>query len=198
MPPFFFIQLRLHSGRFLTGWIAANFVGGFLVSTLENNGLSFAATIFLTGLTVGTLQWWVLRQAGGRLKWWPLASAVGWIAGILLWSLAWGWFAPELNGLLSPLALGEKVWGGMTWVSWMMGMAIAQALIMGRHSRFASTWLVASFLGSIAQDIVQKSLCAFACQSLSSGLIGIVHGLGWAVYAVITGLALLRVQNRLV
>jgi len=73
MSPFFFIQLRLRANRFLILWMLANFLGGYLVSFLENNGLQFAATIFLTSFIMGgcnglSFSKWVAGCAGGP---WP-------------------------------------------------------------------------------------------------------------------------------
>ncbi|MGB3570878.1 MAG: hypothetical protein WA783_16615 [Phormidesmis sp.] len=191
-------SIRLRPSQVFLLWIFANFLGGWLVSFLENNGLQFAATLFLTGSVIGVLQWAVLRQAGSRFRWWPLASAAGWILGVVLWALSQALPIPTVDFFWPRLSVGESFWISLTWVIWIFGMAIAQTLVLGRQSHSRGIWLVASLIGGSLQAVVERSLCASACQVLPLALVGIVHGFGWAVYGAVTGLALLKVRTRLV
>ncbi|HEY9818928.1 MAG TPA: hypothetical protein V6D20_24430 [Candidatus Obscuribacterales bacterium] len=188
--------------RFLVFWVGANFLGGFVVGLLENNGLQFMATLVLTGAIVGTAQWLVLKSQGG-FRWWPLASALGWIVStlgvialsgvyqsvaVLLWQAFGLWEVFWLNLVREPLVV--------------MGMALAQGWILQQHGRFPTgqvvptpwSWLLVSLLGGALQGAGSAALCALLCQSLPSLLVGLVNGLGWAAYGLTTGIWLIRQQ----
>ena len=185
--------------RLLTTWIVANFIGGFLVGFLENNGLQFLATLFLTGAVIGSLQWVVLRQVNGRMRWWPIASAIGWIVGIMLFASFPGQqlYSPAIAVLSSKLDLWNGFWNSLvTMTVWISGMAIAQSLLLKRWGRFSVVWLLASLMGGATQGAVGTGACAAFCQNLSPTFAGaIVTGLGWAAYGVVTGAALLSLAQ---
>lgn len=191
------IASRSQAAIFLPAWVLANLVGGFFVGFLENNGPQFIATLILTGAMVGTVQWFVLRPMGG-FRWWPLASTLGWIVSTLLQSLMQGIYNPVADALWRTFGLWEVFWLlVVTGPLMIWGMAIAQMLILshrtgrsvlaqGNHQIWG--WLGVSLLGSAVIGGVSAALCAAFCQSLPQTLVGLVHGLGWAAYGLITGL----------
>lgn len=191
------IASRSQAAIFLTAWVLANFLGGFFAGFLENNGLQFMATSILTGAIVGSLQWFVLRPMGG-FRWWPLASALGWIVSASLKSLMQGIYTPVADALWRTFGLWEVFWLVVVIGPLMIwGMAIAQMLILSHRtgrSVFAQGnrqvwgWLAVSLLGSAAIGGVSAALCAAFCQSLPQTLVGLVQGLGWAAYGLVTGL----------
>ncbi|MGB3292799.1 MAG: hypothetical protein WBB01_07435 [Phormidesmis sp.] len=182
-----------YTARLIALWVAANFLGGFLVGFLENNGLQFAATIFLTGAIVGSLQWVVLRQVNSRMRWWPVATAIGWIMGVVLFASAPGQsLSSPVIAVLSAFGLWDWFWNSLvTTMVWIVGMAIAQALLLSRRRHFSGVWLLASLLGGAIQGVVSTGLCAAFCRDLSPTFAGaIVTGFGWAAYGIVTGAAL--------
>ena len=186
--------------RFLGLWVGANFLGGFVVGLLENNGLQFMATLVLTGAIVGTAQWLVLKPQGG-LRWWPLASALGWIVSTLTVAALGGVYQPVADLLWQSFGLWEVFWLNLVREPLAVaGMALAQGWLLQRHGRFAPGqaaptlwgWLLVSLLGAALQGAVSASLCAALCPILSPLLVGLVHGLGWATYGLVTGIWLIR------
>ena len=193
--------LRSHPIKFIALWIIANATGGFLVGFLENNGLQFAATGGLTGAIVGSLQWMVLRRAGmsqvisRRLGWWPLLSALGWTLTIVALSTGQGLYHAEIAALSSKLNFSDALWSAVTWMLWVLGMAIAQSRLL--HSRFLLAWLLASSIGSLVQIVAAKSLCSAICPMLPRALFSMIDAAGWAIYGAATGLILLSFRNKL-
>ena len=177
-------------------WIVANFIGGFLVGYLEDNGLQFVATIFCLGGIIGSLQWVVLRWIGIRDQWWPLASTLGWIfGGVLSASLS-----PSVNsivlGLLHRFGMWEVFWLNLIKMPiWVSFMAIAQGSLLSGHTHFRGrtigAWVLASWLGAAVNGAIGAWLCKAICDVLPKSLIGIVEGTAWASYSVVTGFALL-------
>lgn len=181
------------SARFLAAWVGANLVGGFVVGYLENNGLQFMATLILTGAILGSLQWCVLRlvlSRGSGLRWWPLASALGWIASTLLTTLMQGLYTPVVDGLWQTFGLWEVFWLSLVAEPLMiLGMAIAQGLILRRRGLSLGSWVLVSLVGGALQGAASAAVCAGYCPILPplwTG--GIVYGFGWAVYGLVTGL----------
>lgn len=181
--------------KFIALWVAANFLGGFLVGFLENNGLQFMATLFLTGTVVGSLQWAVLRQVSGRVRWWPLASAIGWIIGTMLFVSYPGQnlHSSLVEALSSQFDLWDWFWHSLiTSMLWIFGMAIAQALVLSRRGHFSGVWLLSSLTGGAIQGVVGTGLCAAFCRDLPPTLVGaVVTGASWAAYGIVTSTALL-------
>ena len=191
--------LRSRPIKFLILWTIANATGGFLVGFLENNGLQFAATIGLTGALVGTLQWIVLRYVrmsqfnGRQLGWWPLLSASGWTLTIVALSTGNGFYHAEIAAFTSWFSVSEAFWSVVTWMLWMLGMAIAQSRLL--QKRFLLTWLIASSVGSCGQFIIIRLICSSVCPMLPMALFSLTDAAGWAAYGAVTGLTLLSFQN---
>ncbi|PSN12001.1 hypothetical protein C7271_23995 [filamentous cyanobacterium CCP5] len=180
-----------HPARFLALWVLANLTGGFLAGFLEENGLQFMATLVLTGAIIGTAQWIVLRNRGG-FRWWPLISAMGWILSTLGTSLFQGLYRPAIEFLWNQVGLWEVFWINLfSQPLWILGMAIAQSLVLG-SSRAAGVWLLASLVGAAANGVVSALLCRAWCPALPAALVGIVNGLGWATYGIVTGMAAIK------
>ncbi|MGB7086945.1 MAG: hypothetical protein WBD47_15405 [Phormidesmis sp.] len=191
---------RSRSATFIALWIIANATGGFLVGFLENNGLQFAATIGLTGAVVGSLQWMVLRYVRMSpivygLGWWPLLSALGWTLTIVALSTGQSLYHEEIAALSSQLNFPEAFWSVVTWMLWVLGMAIAQSRLL--QSRFLLAWLLASSAGSLVQILAARSLCSAICPVLPSALFSLIDAAGWAIYGAATGLILLSFQAKL-
>ncbi len=184
-----------YTAKFLALWVAANFLGGFLLGFLENNGLQFAATIFLTGAIIGSLQWAVLRRVSSRVRWWPLASTIGWIAGTVLFILSpvQTLSTAMAEALSAQFSLWDWFWHSLvTAMVWIFGMAIAQTLILSRRGHFSGVWLLSSLTGGAIGGIVGTGLCAAFCQDLPPALAGaVVTGASWAAYGIVTSTALL-------
>lgn len=190
--------------RFLFLWVLANLIGGFLAGFLEDNGLQFMATLVLTGAIVGTAQWLVLRPWGG-FRWWPVASAIGWIVGTFSASLLQGLYRPAVDFLWHQVGLWEVFWINLiAQPLWVLTMAIAQGIILRRRAlrrvppasnRPVGVWILASLAGAVGHGAVSASLCAAWCPALPSALVGIVNGLGWATYGLITGLVVIKLPG---
>ncbi|MEO1181312.1 MAG: hypothetical protein AAFX51_10765 [Cyanobacteria bacterium J06636_28] len=190
--------------KFLLVWIIANSIGGFLIDFLENNGAQFIATLLLSGAIIGSMQWAVFIWVGLKgLKWllWPTASAMGWIISTALSS-----FHIRLDSLTETLASQVGLWE-VFWLNlllqptWIIGMAIFQGLILGyrtrRRGRVLGVWLAASCLGAAIHGATSAALCRQFCWTLPRPLLGIIEAKGWAVYSIITGLALLWILNQM-
>ena len=190
---------RTQKTKLFLAWILANAVGGFLIGFLENNGAQFMATLVLAGAILGTSQWLIFRWLNARgLRWilWPVVSALGWIASVMI-SL---WVSPMTDAVLSllPGSVWEVFW--LNLIMWPMNifcMAIAQGMILSYHARYRlrtiGVWLLASCLGAALHGAVSVLICSGVCQALPRELVGIVDSKGWAVYGIITGVALLWV-----
>lgn len=195
--------LKAKKIKFLLVWIIANSIGGFLIGFLENNGAQFMATLFFSGAIIGSLQWVVFRWMGTKgLQWtlWPIASALGWIISTALSSLP-----ISLDSLIGTLVSQTGLWE-VFWLNlllqpiWIICMAIVQGMILGyrtrRRGRILGVWLAASCLGAAIHGATSAVLCSQFCQTLPRPLVGIVEAKGWAVYGIITGLALLWTLNQ--
>ena len=190
---------RTQKTKLFLAWILANAVGGFLVGFLENNGAQFMATLFLSGAILGTSQWVIFRALNARsLRWtlWPVVSALGWITGVMLSLLA----MPIVDAILLPIqdSFGERFWSNLIHEPMFIScMAIAQGMILSYHARHRlrtiGVWLLASCLGAALHGAISVVICSGFCQALPRELVGIVDSKGWAVYGIITGIALLWV-----
>lgn len=183
-------QLQLQSAKFLMFWIAANFLGGFIAGFLENNGLQFVSTLFLTGAIVGSLQWCVLRQFGQRFRWWAIASAIGWILGSFLVAFGQTLYAPLSLFLWRQFGLWEVFWTSLvTAPVWIIAMATNQSFMIDHRTHFSPVWILSSLLGAVVQGAVSSIACENICQQVP--IAGLSEGLGWSAYGMITGIAFL-------
>jgi len=184
--------------KFIAVWIIANFIGGFLVGYLEDNGWQFMATLFFSGAIVGSLQWIVLRWVGLRDWFWPLASAFGWIFGYCILVLLQPLVSNIVNSLWSKFGLWEVFWLNLINQPIVFSfMALTQASILSYHTRKRvhtfGVWLFSSLVGGAMNGAIGASLCSAICQILPLTLIGIVNGTSWAVYGIVTGVALCKI-----
>lgn len=194
-----FSQLtRISSARFLGLWVGANFLGGFLIGTLENNGLQFMATLVLSGAIVGSLQWAVLRSWGRGVRWWPIASALGWIVGVYLDTGTRWLYEPLMIQLgLPPSDEGFLLSLTLHGAIWTLGMAIGQCLVVRYHSRrWTGMWLLSSLVGGAGAAMISRGFCLAFCAALPRSLVGLTSGMGWAAYGLVTGLVWLCVSGR--
>ena len=196
--------LRVKKIKFLLAWIIANSIGGFLIGFLENNGAQFMATLFFSGAIIGSLQWAVFRWIGTKgLQWtlWPIVSALGWIITTAL-STLFIHLDSLTETLVSQVGLWEVFWLNLLLQPvWIICMAIAQGIILGYHTRrrmrILGIWLAASCLGAAIHGATNAVLCSQFCQTLPKLLVGIVAAKGWAIYGIITGLAMLWTLNQM-
>lgn len=190
--------------KFLLVWIIANSIGGFLIGFLENNGAQFTATLLLSGAIIGSMQWAVFIWIGLKgLQWllWPTASALGWIIGTRL-SSSFIRIDSLTETLVSQVGLWEVFWINLLREpTWIICMAVVQGMILGyrtrRRGRILGVWLAASCLGAAIHGATSATLCRQFCRTLPRSLVGIVDAKGWAVYGIITGLALLWLLNQM-
>ena len=147
--------------------------------------LVFEAGIWTAfGLMVGLAQWLVLRRWIRRAGWWVLALAVGSALGALLGGplvmplvemVAWeyGWEVGDaIHGILV---------GGIAGIL----IGIAQWLILRRHARKATWWVLLSMIAMLATLGIDFSL-----RTLDYLLVVIARLAVGAVIAMITGTAL--------
>jgi len=182
----------LPSARFFGGWVLVNLLGGWLVGFLENNGFQFMATLFFSGAVIGSGQWLLLKRLGG-FRWWPIASALGWILGVLLETGTRGLYQSVLEEL--GLALSNENFPLSVILSqsvWILGMAIAQALILRCRDRAAGVWIGVSLIGMATHSVISLNFCASFCGALPAWSSGLASGVGWAAYGVVTGLAIIK------
>ncbi|MEO0349682.1 MAG: hypothetical protein AAF282_06490 [Cyanobacteria bacterium P01_A01_bin.15] len=155
-------MIKKQTAIFLLAWILANAIGGFLIGFLESNRAQFMATLIFSGAIIGSLQWAIFRWIGKNgLRWvlWPLASALGWVISTLI-----GILLPEPGFIAA--ATGSQL-TQVLWINlinqpvWIAGMAIAQGIILGYHSRqrfrILGVWLLASCLGAALNGAVSVS-----------------------------------------
>ncbi|MGF1535838.1 MAG: hypothetical protein ACFB4J_05025 [Elainellaceae cyanobacterium] len=183
-----------HRHRFLLAWAIANFIGGAIVNGLENYGLQFMATLLLAGAILGSLQGAVIRSS--QLRWWPVASAIGWIVGAYFMAFSQGLYRPLVDLLHTHLGLREGFWLNVIAAPIpVLGMALAQSLLLGRQGRPVWGWLVASLAGAILQGGTSAALCPWLCP-ISRPFVIVVGGLGWGAYGLLTGVAGMRLFAR--
>ncbi|MEM7650255.1 MAG: hypothetical protein AAF283_13830 [Cyanobacteria bacterium P01_A01_bin.70] len=181
---------HMHRQRFLWTWAIANLMGGAIISGLENYGLQFMATLILAGATLGALQGAVIRS--GRFRWWPVVSAVGWIVGAFVMALSQGLYRPLVDLLYGYLGLWEVFWLNVVITPIpVLGMALAQSLLLARQGRPIGIWLAASLVGAVLQGATSAALCLWLCPMAQPFSI-VVGALGWAAYGLLTGAAGMR------
>jgi hypothetical protein len=184
-------------------WAILNGIAGTMVGALEAGGLQFAATLLLTGLFLGTAQWFVLKSSLRRSLYWIGASAVGWIIGVQIVIL--------LGPIINPIVALLTRWSGLE-VFWLnliqqpirlIIVGLAQWLVL-RQFGAAAIWIGSSAIGGLVQGGVSVMICAVACLVLTAagGAIlatAVIYGMGWLSYGVMTGITMQQLiqTNRL-
>ena len=128
-------------------WTLATTIAGAIVGALEASGFELAATVFFTGLLIGTAQWLVLRQYIPKAFWWIVVSTLGWTFGLALV----GYYITLFDPLI-PFLVTLGIWHvfGMRLVTQPIVLAIlgaAQFPILRRFFRKAHWWILVSALG---------------------------------------------------
>ncbi|HEY9639739.1 MAG TPA: hypothetical protein V6C57_04610 [Coleofasciculaceae cyanobacterium] len=173
-------------------WTWATTIAGAIVGVLETSGFELVATIFFTGLLIGTAQWLVLRQYIPKAFWWIVVSTLGWTFGLVLMSYYTTLFEPLIQ-FLRTLGAWEVFWTNL--VKQPIVLAIfgaAQFPILRRFVRKAHWWLLVSALGG-ALDGASGSTVAYILQPglppapFSTAL---SYGAGWLGYGIVTGICL--------
>ena len=173
-------------------WTLATAIAGAIVGALEASGFELVATIFFTGLLIGTAQWLVLRQYIPKAFWWIVVSTLGWTFGRVLVSYYISLFDPLIQ-FLNTLGAWYVFW--MSLVMQPIVMAIlgaAQFPILRRFVRKAHWWILVSALGG-ALEGASGSTVAYILQP---GLLpaplptALSYGAGWLSYGIVTGICL--------
>lgn len=181
-------------------WTLATTIAGAIVGALEASGFELVATIFFTGLLIGTAQWLVLRQYIPKVFWWIVVSTLGWTLGLVLVSS---------NVTLDPLIQFLNMLGAW-YVFWMnlvkqpIVLAIsgaAQFPILRRFVRKAHWWILVSALGGALQGATSSTVAYILHPALLPAPFqsALSYGSGWLGYGIVTGICLqwlLRHQPR--
>lgn len=179
-------------------WSLATAIAGAIVGALETGGWQFFATLFLSGMIVGTAQWFFVRRYLRWASWWIVASTVGWVAGVYLQLL--------LNGVLNPIVVLLTSLGGweVLWINVVKEpvtstlLGLAQWLVLQRSVSRAYEWIAANFIAGVLHGAISATVCYVACQPITgaAGAIvatgAIVYGGGWLIHGVATGWVLKR------
>lgn len=181
-------------------WTLATTIAGAIVGALEESGFQFVATIFFTGLLIGTAQWLVLRQYIPKAFWWIVVSTLGWTLGLLLVSP--NVTLDPLIQFLSTLGAWYVFWMNLVKQSIVLAIfGAAQFSILRRFVRRAPWWILVSASGG-ALEGASSSTVAYILQA---GLLpapfptALSYGAGWLSYGIVTGICLqwlLRHQPR--
>jgi hypothetical protein len=128
------------------------------------------------GISVGTMQWLVLRRRIDGAGWWVLASIVGFAAGKLVGDAIAQAVSGAVGFILSGAAIGTL-------------LGIAQWLVLRRHVAQAGRWVLASALAwAVGWAIINLIDEAASGPTGTAYLIGAT---GAAVAGVITGVSLI-------
>ena len=173
-------------------WTLATTIAGAIVGALEASGFELVATIFFTGLLIGTAQWLVLRQYIPKAFWWIVVSTLGWTFGRVLVSYYISLFDPLIQ-FLNTLGAWYVFW--MSLVIQPIVMAIlgaAQFPILRRFVRKAHWWILVSALGGALEGASGSTVSYI----LQPGLLpaplptALSYGAGWLSYGIVTGIYL--------
>ena len=163
-------------------WVVATSVG-WLVGFAACEGLK-AIEEFLAhpptdgaviGVSIGMMQWLVLKRRINRAGWWILASILGFAVGKALGDA----IAPTVSG-----AMGSGLAGAVIGAS----LGTAQWLVLRRHVAQAGWWLVASLLAWAVGSIIIGAVDEAA--GGPPGAAYVIGAAGAAVAGVITGATL--------
>jgi hypothetical protein len=181
-------------------WTLATTIAGAIVGVLEASGFELTATIFFTGLLIGSAQWLVLRQYIPRAFCWIVVSTLGWTLGLVLVSP--NVTLDPLIQFLNTLGAWEVFW--MNLVKQPIVLAIfgaAQFPILRRFVRKAYWWILVTALGGAVQGATSSTVAYILHPELLPAPFptASIYGSGWLGYGIVTGICLqwlLRHQPR--
>ena len=144
-------------------WTLTTTIAGAIAGALEASGFQLVATIFFTGLLIGTAQWLVLRQYMPKAFWWIVVSTLGWTFGLVLVSSYITLFDPLIQ-FLRTLGAWSVFWTNL--ITQPIVLAIfgaAQFPILRRFVRKAHWWILVSALGGALEGATSstvRTLCS--------------------------------------
>lgn len=108
-------------------WVLVTGIGwsvGLVIALVVAKGASLAvssqASLLVSGVVVGALigltQWVVLRPEVRGVGWWVLATAIGWVAALMVTAFVAPITGPTSGGVIGGL-LGGLVWGLAQWLA---------------------------------------------------------------------------------
>jgi len=173
-------------------WTLATTIAGAIVGALEASGFQFVATIFFTGLLIGTAQWLVLRQYMPKAFWWIVVSTLGWTFGLVLVSSYITLF-DLLIQFLRTLGAWSVFWTNL--ITQPIVLAIfgaAQFPILRRFVRKAHWWILVSALGGALEGATSSTVAYIVQPGLLPApfLTALSYGSGWLGYGIVTGICL--------
>jgi hypothetical protein len=173
-------------------WTLATTIAGAIVGALEASGFQFVATIFFTGLLIGTAQWLVLRQYMPKAFWWIVVSTLGWTFGLVLVSSYITLFDPLIQ-FLRTLGAWSVFWTNL--ITQPIVLAIfgaAQFPILRRFVRKAHWWILVSALGGALEGATSSTVAYIVQPGLLPApfLTALSYGSGWLGYGIVTGICL--------
>lgn len=129
-------------------WVVASLVGlGWGVSARMSIGLASVMTVDIVidctalGVSVGTLQWLVLRQRFSHAGWWVAASILGWIVGIPLGRVV-GMTVGFPAAMVASMVTGGAVGGQAGFVITVIAGFAAAGAAIGAVTGRALLWLL--------------------------------------------------------
>ena len=175
-------------------WTLATTIAGAIVGALEASGFQFIATIFFTGLLIGSAQWLVLRQYIPKAFWWIVVSALGWTFGLLLLSseITLDPFFQFIQ-FLSTLGAWDVFWMNLVKQSIVLTIfGAAQFPILRRFVRKAHWWILVSALGGALAGAGSSTIAYILQPGLlpTPFLTALSYGSGWLGYGIVTGICL--------
>ncbi|MBD2057695.1 hypothetical protein H6F88_17005 [Oculatella sp. FACHB-28] len=173
-------------------WAVATGIAGALVGALEASGFQFLATVFFTGLFIGTAQWLILRHYIPKSFWWIAVSTLGWFFGLML-MVSLDVVLDLIIQFLTRLGAWQVFW--MNLVGEPVVLAIlgaAQLPILWRAVRKAYWWLPVSALGGALQGASGSAVAYVIQPGVLSGtfVTALSYGSGWLTYGIVTGICL--------
>jgi hypothetical protein len=173
-------------------WTLTTTIAGAIVGALEASGFQLVATIFFTGLLIGTAQWLVLRQYMPKAFWWIVVSTLGWTFGLVLVSSYITLFDPLIQ-FLRTLGAWSVFWTNL--ITQPIVLAIfgaAQFPILRRFVRKAHWWILVSALGGALQGASSSTVAYILQPGLPPApfATALSYGAGWLGYGIVTGICL--------
>jgi hypothetical protein len=178
---------HLTAGEWALGlwWVLATTVGwvvGFTIcEALKDFVESFRSDGAVIGISVGILQWLVLRRHFNRAGWWVLASITGFAVGKALGDALAQADLGAVGLALSGAAIGTS-------------LGIAQWVVLRRHVEQAAWWVLAS----VAAWAVGWSIIGVVGEAAGgpTGMAYLIGATGAAAAGIITGVALVRLLRQ--
>lgn len=122
------------------GWISFTFP---IVDGTDYSFLGLSVTAALQGVSIGVLQWDVLRHRVYRAYWWIPATSIGWGVGVPTAGLVL--LAVPANGLLVGIAVGLTI--GIV-------VGVAQWLVLRGKVQRAIVWIPANVISRVISTTI--------------------------------------------